>query len=112
MDQCGTDHACQHRRCLLSPDARIPGPGDSPCVVIRDPCHLSIAEKARTGSPPCSRPFIFLSVNTVKPSLSQKCSKFTLVTRFPVQEWAISWARKGGRILEFNDREEFRRVTG
>ena len=36
---------------------------------------------------------IFLSVNTtVQPSLSQKCSKSEFVTRFPVQEWAISWA--------------------
>ena len=37
-------------------------------------------------------PSIFLSVNIVKPSLSQKCSKFEFETKFPVQLWAISWA--------------------
>ena len=50
-----------------------------------------IAEKCLAGSP-CNRPIIFRSTKTVKPSLSQKCSKFLLVTRLPVQECAISWA--------------------
>ena len=37
------------------------------------------------------------SAHTVKPSFSQKCSAVALVTRFPVQEWASSWATTSTR---------------
>ena len=43
---------------------------------------------------PLMAPSIFLSVNIVKPSLSQKCSKFEFETKFPVQLCAISWAMR------------------
>lgn len=48
---------------------------------------------------PCILPTILDSTNTVKPSFNQKCSKFLLVTRLPVQLWAISWATTSARDL-------------
>ena len=38
------------------------------------------------------------SAQTVKPSFSQKCSMLALVTRFPVQLWASSWATTSTRL--------------
>lgn len=53
--------------------------------------HPPMAEKCWWGRLFISRR-ILRSVNTVNPSFSQKCSKLLLVTKFPVQLWAISWA--------------------
>ena len=57
----------------------------------RDPKSLNFS--------PRSLAIIFLSKKTVNPSFSQKCSHEELVTRFPVQLWAASWA-----ITAANDR--------
>lgn len=57
-----------------------------------------IADKCRACSP-CNFAKILPSTNRVNPSFNQKCSKFRLVTKFPVQLWLISCATTSAKDL-------------
>ena len=64
----------------------------SKCSIDSFKCSSpKMALKCLVGSPAVFD-VILRSIKTVKPSFNQKCSQFFVVTKFPIQEWAISWA--------------------
>ena len=56
-----------------------------------------MASKSKNLSSPFTLAMIFLCSHIVHPSFNQKCSHVALVTKFPVQECAISCATTSAR---------------